>query len=142
MTKNYDNINKTLNVESSIVEVEEVSGEIVSERIENNSVDVQKDYQYARANLYSLIDKGQEAVNGALELASECDSPRAYEVTGQLIKNIGDVVDKLMELQKDVKNVSEDKSSKSPNSITNNSVFFGSTSELLKALKLNNKEEK
>ena len=58
--------------------------------------DIDKDYEYTRGNLYSLIDKGQEAVNGALDLAMSSDHPRAYEVAGQLIKNVGDVADKLM----------------------------------------------
>ena len=70
--------------------------------------DVDKDYEYARGNLYSLIDKGQEAVNGALDLAMSSDHPRAYEVAGQLIKHVGDVADKLMALQKDKKNVKEE----------------------------------
>ena len=70
--------------------------------------DVIKDYEYARGNLYSLIDKGQEAVNGALDLAMSSDHPRAYEVAGQLIKHVGDVADKLMALQKDKKNVKEE----------------------------------
>ena len=104
--------------------------------------DIKKDYEYTRANLYSLIEKGQEAINGIMELAGEGGSPRAYEVAGQLIKNVGDVTDKLIDLQKKLKDV-EEESTKTTNNVTNNAVFVGSTSELSKLLKqgfLNNKE--
>ena len=102
-----------------------------------------KDYDYTRANLYSLIEKGQESLNGVLEVAGETASPRAYEVAGQIIKSVADTTDKLMELQKKVKEVDEDKK-QSPNTVTNNALFVGSTSELSKMLKqgiLNNKED-
>ena len=94
--------------------------------------DIDSDYEYARGNLYSLIDKGQEAVNGALDLAMSSDHPRAYEVAGQLIKNVGDVADKLMALQKDKKDVKEDSKK---TTVTNNSLFIGSTADLQKMLK-------
>ena len=143
MSKNYDAIDKALNIESSIIEVEKESSEIKKPDSAEIEIDIKKDYEYTRANLYSLIEKGQEAVNGILELAGEGDSPRAYEVAGQLIKNIGDVTDKLIDLQKKIKDLNEDKPSKVSNSVTNNAVFIGSTSDLLKTLKkdfLNNKE--
>ena len=94
--------------------------------------EVQEDYDYARSNLYLLVDKGQEAVNGALDLAMSSDHPRAYEVAGQLIKHVGDVADKLMALQKDKKNVKEESAKKV---VTNNSLFVGSTADLQKMLK-------
>jgi len=100
--------------------------------------DVIKDYEYARGNLYSLIDKGQEAVNGALDLAMSSDHPRAYEVAGQLIKHVGDVADKLMALQKDKKNVKEESSKKV---VTNNAFFMGSTADLQKMLKQASKKK-
>ena len=100
--------------------------------------DVDKDYEYARGNLYSLIDKGQEAVNGALDLAMSSDHPRAYEVAGQLIKHVGDVADKLMALQKDKKNVKEESSKKV---VTNNAFFMGSTADLQKMLKQASKKK-
>ena len=93
---------------------------------------VQDDYEYARGNLYQLVDKGQEAVNGALDLAMSSDHPRAYEVAGQLIKHVGDVADKLMALQKDKKAVKEESAKKV---VTNNSLFVGSTADLQKMLK-------
>ncbi len=138
---NFNSIDKALNIDSSIVEVEKTTSEITNI---NKTVaeDIQKDYEYTRANLYSLIEKGQEAINGIMELAGESDSPRAYEVAGQLIKSVGDVTDKLIDLQKKLKDVEED-SNKTTNNVTNNAVFVGSTSELSKLLKqgfLNNKE--
>ena len=93
---------------------------------------VQDDYEYARGNLYQLVDKGQEAVNGALDLAMSSDHPRAYEVAGQLIKHVGGVADKLMALQKDKKAVKEESAKKV---VTNNSLFVGSTADLQKMLK-------
>ena len=95
--------------------------------------DVEKDYEYARANLYQLVDKGQEAINGALDLAMSSDHPRAYEVAGQLIKHVGDVADKIMGLQKDTKSVKEEKT-KGPTNVTN-ALFVGSTADLQKMLK-------
>ena len=86
--------------------------------------DVEKDYSYTRGQLYSLIEKGQEAINGIMELAGESASPRAYEVAGQLIKSVADTTDKLVDLQKKVKELDED-SPKSPNSVTNNALFVG-----------------
>ena len=100
---------------------------------------VQDDYEYARGNLYALVDKGQEAVNGALDLAMSSDHPRAYEVAGQLIKHVGDVADKLMALQKDKKAVKEESAKKV---VTNNSLFVGSTADLQKMLKKVSKKSK
>lgn len=140
MHNNYDKLDEALNIKSEIVEVEKETPIVKVES--SNSNDIKKDYEYTRANLYSLIEKGQEAINGIMELAAESDQPRAYEVAGQLIKSVGDVTDKLIDLQKKLKDVEEDVV-KSPSSITNNAVFVGSTSELSKLLKqgfLNNKE--
>ncbi len=100
------------------------------------------DYEYSRGNLYSLIEKGQEALNGILEVAQGSDHPRAYEVAGQIIKSVGDTTDKLIDLQAKMKNLKkEDKDS--PKTV-NNALFVGSTSDLSKLLKkgvLNNKVE-
>lgn len=140
MTNNYEGLDSALNIKSDIVEVEKVKEELNIAPIKSD--DIQKDYEYTRANLYSLIEKGQEAINGIMELAGEGGSPRAYEVAGQLIKSVGDVTDKLIDLQKKLKDV-EDESIKTTNNVTNNAVFVGSTSELSKLLKqgfLNNKE--
>ena len=96
--------------------------------------DIEKDYEYTRGNLYSIIEKGQEAINGILELAQESEMPRAYEVAGQLIKSVSDATDKLMDLQKKLKDVNEEKESKGPTNVTN-ALFVGSTAELQKLLK-------
>ena len=141
MSSDFSNLDDALNVDSSIVEVDTKSKNIKSNE-KDTSVDIQKDYEYTRANLYSLIEKGQEAINGIMELAGEGASPRAYEVAGQLIKSVADTTDKLIDLQKKLKDVEED-TVKTTNNVTNNAVFVGSTSELQKMLKqgfLNNKE--
>ena len=137
---NYDSIDDALNTDSSIVEVE--SAEVVKPKLAEKD-DVKKDYEYTRANLYSLIEKGQEAINGIMELAGESASPRAYEVAGQLIKSVADTTDKLADLQKKLKDLEEDNGKKGPTNVTNNAMFVGSTADLQKMLKqgfLNNKD--
>ncbi len=96
--------------------------------------DIEKDYEYTRGNLYSIIEKGQEAINGILELAQESEMPRAYEVAGQLIKSVADATDKLMDLQKKLKDVNEEQETKGPTTV-NNALFVGSTADLQKLLK-------
>jgi len=136
MKNNYDNLDEALNVESSIVEVDKTpkSLNVAAPKSASKPEDIKKDYDYTRANLYSLIEKGQETLNGIMELASEGGSPRAYEVAGQLIKSVADTTDKLMDLQKKIKEVDEESTSKT-SSVTNNAVFIGSTSDLSKMLK-------
>ena len=134
MGNNYDAIDESLNVESQIVDTKSSSDLKISERLENKPSDVRKDYEYTRANLYSLIEKGQEAINGIMEVAGEGASPRAYEVAGQLIKSVADTTDKLIDLQKKLKDV-EEVTTKTTNNVTNNAVFVGSTSDLQKMLK-------
>ena len=133
---NYDSIDEALNVENSIEVSNTPEGGCLrrKDKIENVSDDIEKDYDYTRANLYSLIEKGQESLNGIMELAGESASPRAYEVAGQIIKSVADTTDKLMELQKKVKEIDENKQ-KTTNNVTNNALFVGSTSELSKMLK-------
>jgi hypothetical protein len=133
MTKKFDKLNETFNVDGEIVPVE---AESVSEKIEkykSDADDIKKDYEYARGNLYSLVEKGQEAINGILELAQESEMPRAYEVAGQLIKNTSEIAEKLMALHKIKKDVEEDVP-KGPTTV-NNALFVGSTTELAKLLK-------
>ena len=132
----YDPIDEALNTTSAI-EVSNIPENNCikkQDELKNISDDVKKDYDYTRANLYSLIEKGQESLNGIMELAGESASPRAYEVAGQIIKSVADTTDKLMELQKKIKDV-DDQINKQPNNVTNNSLFVGSTSELSKLLK-------
>jgi hypothetical protein len=140
MANDFESIDKALNTES-IVEVKAKTSEI--ELIESTPNDVQKDYEYSRGQLYSLIEKGQETLNGIMELAAETDSPRAYEVAGQILKSVADTADKLIDLQKKMRTI-EDEAIKTTNNVTNNAVFVGSTSELQKLLKqgfLNNKDK-
>lgn len=142
--KNFDQLDDALNTSTEIQICDNSDAIVVNNEIKDSfsSEDIKKDYQYTRANLYSLIEKGQEAIDGIMELASESDQPRAYEVAGQLIKSVGDVTDKLIDLQKKLKDI-EDDTVKTTNNVTNNAVFVGSTSELSKLLKqgfLNNKE--
>ena len=132
---NYDPIDEALNVKSEIIPTpEDVVSKKKKEIKKVEGEDIGKDYDYTRGNLYSLIEKGQEAINGIMEVAGETASPRAYEVAGQLIKSVADSTDKLMDLQKKVKEIEED-NPKKQNTVTNNALFVGSTSELSKMLK-------
>ena len=139
--ENYESIDKALNI--SDTDIVPSKKETLRKEDTPKKNEVEKDYEYTRANLYSIIEKGQEAINGIMEVAGESASPRAYEVAGQLIKSVADTTDNLMVLQKKVKDVNED--APKTNNVTNNALFVGSTSELSKMLKkgfLNNKEEK
>jgi len=139
MKDSYESIDNALDIESSIVESKPIKPAILKQ----DKNDITRDYEYTRANLYSLIEKGQEAINGIMELAGESASPRAYEVAGQLIKSVADTTDKLADLQKKVKDLEEDSVQKGPNNVTNNALFVGSTTELSKLLKqgfLNNND--
>ena len=131
----FDSLNDTFNTDDSvevdaIVKAENTELQKSQTRAEN----VEKDYDYTRGNLYSLIEKGQEAINGIMEVAGETASPRAYEVAGQLIKSVADTTDKLADLHKKVKDIEAD-NPKTQNTVTNNALFVGSTSELSKMLK-------
>tara|TARA_A100001515_G_C4573090_1_gene210417 strand:+ start:421 stop:837 length:417 start_codon:yes stop_codon:yes gene_type:complete len=95
--------------------------------------DLKRDYEYTRGQLYSLIEKGQEAIDGIMEISQETGSARAYEVTGQIIKSVADATDKLLDLQKKLRDIEEPKE-KGPNNVTN-ALFVGSTAELQKLLK-------
>ena len=107
MNEQFDKINDSLDIEVQ-------AGEIVKEtKQETQSILIKKDdptadYEYTRGNLYSLIEKGQEAINGILELAQEGQQPRSYEVVGQLIKSVGDVSDKLIDLQQKMKDLNKE----------------------------------
>jgi len=127
----FNDLNETFNVDSEVV-LPEVSAK--PKKITSQVDDIKKDYDYTLGNLYSIIEKGQEAINGILELAQESDQPRAYEVAGQLIKSVSDATDKLMDLQKKLKDVGEDKKERGPSTV-NNALFVGSTAELAKMLK-------
>ena len=91
MKDNYDDLNETFNTEIEVQKVNEGGCVRRKDTMTDITDDIEKDYQYTRAQLYSLVEKGQEALNGILELAGESASPRAYEVAGQIIKSVGAV---------------------------------------------------
>ena len=130
MADTFGNLDKTFNVESAIEKAEETVVDI--KKIKTDK-DVTNDYEYTRGQLYNLIEKGQEAINGILDVAQNSDHPRAYEVAGNLIKNVADISDKLVDLQKKMKDLDEEK--KGPTTVTNNAMFVGSTADLQKMLK-------
>ena len=134
-------LDNAFNITPEVVEPDEVKPPVgiqKPDRLTKN--DIEKDYEYTRGNLYSIIEKGQEAINGILELAQDSEMPRAYEVAGQLIKSVSDATDKLMDLQKKLKDVEEETTQKGPNTV-NNALFVGSTAELAKLLKNGVKEQ-
>ena len=133
MTKQFDELNDAFNVSADVVPSEPAEVGITKPE-KHERTDIERDYEYTRGNLYSIIEKGQEAIDGILELAQESEMPRAYEVAGQLIKSVSDATDKLMDLQKKLKDVNEEQQSKGPNTV-NNALFVGSTAELAKLIK-------
>jgi hypothetical protein len=144
MTKLEDKVNEILGIEpdnkpalESLVKVENPS----VPRIEDiNKSDIDNDYKYSRDNYYDLIQKGQEAIEGILEIAKEGQHPRAYEVAGQLITNVAQTVDKLQDLQKKLKDLKD--LPKTANQNIKNALFVGSTAELQKMLKRENENIK
>ena len=129
----FTELEKTFDVASEVVtDVRKVG--IQKPPKDRDKTDIRNDYEYTRGNLYSIIEKGQEAINGILELAQESYMPRAYEVAGQLVKSVSDATDKLMDLQKKLKDVEEESVQKGPSTV-NNSLFVGSTADLAKMLK-------
>jgi hypothetical protein len=96
---------------------------------------VQPDVDYSRSNYYNLIEKGNEALEGILEVAKESQHPRAYEVAANMIKNLSDVTEKLMILQKQQQDLKPKEAAAPTNINVDKAVFVGSTAELLKKLK-------
>ena len=128
----FTELEQTFDVATEVVQATKKVG-IQKPPLDRDKTDIRNDYEYTRGNLYSIIEKGQEAINGILELAQESEMPRAYEVAGQLVKSVSDATDKLMDLQKKLKEVEEEKE-RSPTNVTN-ALFVGSTNELAKMLK-------
>ena len=136
----YDGLNDVFGNEPSELQKHVEKKKEVTKLTDNP--EIQQDYEVSRAQLHSLVMKGQEAVDGILDVARASDHPRAYEVAGQLIKSVGDVADKLIDLQGKMKELDkEDK--KGPTNVTN-AMFVGSTADLQKFLKqqnnINNKD--
>jgi hypothetical protein len=134
MSKFEDNMEEIFDIE-----VKESNTEIIPVTTENH--DAEKDYEYSRGELYILISKGQEAVQGALEVAQESGHPRAYEVAVNAMKQVSDMTDKLIDLQQKMKNLNKEESKKNPTSVTNNAIFLGSTADLQQMLKRGKVEE-
>ena len=139
MTKIEDKVNEILGIEAtekptleSIVKIDNPS---VPRIKDPNKPDIDSDYDYSRENYYNLIEKGQEAIEGILEIAKESQHPRAYEVAGQLIASVAGTVDKLQDLQKKLKELKNLPKTASPQ--IKNALFVGSTKELQQLLKSN-----
>jgi len=98
--------------------------------------DIESDYKYARENLYNAIERGSDALEELVELAKQSQSPRAFEIVGQMIKTLTDSNKDLLEIQKKVKDLKREEKSKGPNNVTN-ALFVGNTAELQKMLKDN-----
>ena len=135
MSENYDGIEDALNVDTDIVSTEQVEKpKKRTERIIDIDKDIKKDYDYSRGQLYDVIEKGQEALAGILDVANNTDHPRAYEVAGQLVKSVSDATEKLIALQQKMQDLEE--GPKSEQKVTNNNALFvGSTAELSKLIK-------
>lgn len=135
MNNDFNAINESLDIETTpteIVSTPETSVRKKPKKGEGDDTDY--DYDYTRGQLYSLIEKGQESIDGIMEIAQQSDSPRAYEVAGQLIKSVADATDKLLDLQAKLKKLKEEETT-TPKNVTNNTMFIGSTAELQKLLK-------
>ena len=128
----FDAINNSLDIEV-VEEDESLPSKKEAKELEKNKDDSTRDYEYTRGNLYSLIEKGQEALDSIMEVAQEGQQPRAFEVVSQLIKNVADTTDKLVDLQQKMK-VLKEEDSRGPSTV-NNALFVGSTAELQKLLK-------
>lgn len=121
----------TADIKQEILNPKPQSKTIIERPLE--SVDIDSDYKYSRENFYNLIERGQDAIDGILDLAKEGEHPRAYEVAGQLIKNVAEVTDKLADLQEKMKKLKE-LPEHGPKNVTN-ALFVGSTKELQQLLK-------
>jgi hypothetical protein len=144
MTKIEDKVNEILGISpenkptlESLVKIDNPSVPRVEDK---TKTDIENDYKFSRDNYYDLIQKGQEAIEGILEIAKEGQHPRAYEVAGQLITNVAQTVDKLQDLQKKLKDLKD--LPKTANQNIKNALFVGSTAELQKMLKRENENIK
>jgi len=137
MTKLEDKVNEILGIEKSLpTTTEKILTPPIVRTEDKSKTDIDNDYTYSRDSYYNLIEKGQEAIDGILEIAKEGQHPRAYEVAGQLITNVAQTIDKLQDLQKKLKDLKD--LPKTANQTIKNALFVGSTAELQKMLKKNN----
>ena len=138
--------NKTKDILDEILDVEESTAELVEKKPNTLTVkrddtleDVDTDYKYQRENFYNLIERGQDAIDGILDVAKNSDHPRAFEVAGNLISQVADITEKLGKLQASMKRLKEVPNN-APKNVTN-ALYVGSTAELQKLLK-KDKEKK
>ena len=131
--------NKTKDILDEILDIEETTGELLEEKPKDIIVrddtldDVDSDYKFQRENFYNLIERGQDAIDGILEVARQSDHPRSYEVAGNLISQVAEVTEKLSRLQSSMKRLKEVPNN-APKNVTN-ALYVGSTAELQKLLK-------
>jgi|TARA_B100000212_G_scaffold6374_1_gene4774 c-di-AMP phosphodiesterase-like protein len=141
MSKLEDNVNEILGIEKktevAVKDFEQPSP--VPRTIDETKSDIDNDYVNSRDNYYNLIDKGNQAIEGILDIAKEGQHPRAYEVAGQLIGQVAQTVDKLQDLQKKLKDLKE--IPKTANTQIKNALFVGSTNELQKMLNRKKEDE-
>ena len=139
-----ERISEALNIEHDVVEGEVIETEIVPAEPKKSIKDfhVERDYDYVRGNLKDIVEKGTVAIDGILSVASEGDSPRAYEVVSQLIKSVSEANKDLISLHKQIKDIKKDDSSSNQKAggITNNSIFVGSTKALQDLVKNQRKQ--
>ena len=129
MAKEIDQqLDDILNIESDIKKKTDIV------KVPERSKNIETDYRYARENLYGLVERGQDAIDGILQLSKETEHPRAYEVAGQLIKTVGETAEKLIDLQQKLKKLEDDEQKVGTQ---HNHLYVGSTSELQKFLKKN-----
>ena len=148
MTKPFESLDDALNVTPDevldITEVKEETPKLASRTTKDE--DREQDYQYARNNLHSIIEKMQQTLDGALDVASESDHPRAFEVAFAGAKHLADVVDKLQDLHAKEKKISEEQPQQAAGGVNNgtvNNVYMtGSNADLLKMLKQAKEEDK
>jgi len=132
MENTFNKLDNTFNITEVDIDISPSSSEFI---IQSDKDDITTDYEYTRSKYYQILERGNQALNSALEVAQNTDHPRAYEVVGQLLKHNADIVDKLLDLQKKLRELNNENNIKNSTTITNNSLFVGSTAELQKLLK-------
>jgi hypothetical protein len=143
MSNKFDKIEESLDVDVKTISTEYIKDTKKEIKRPIGPDESQSDYEYTRQNLYDLLEKGQEAIYEMLEIAKETQKARDFEVAGQLIKSVGDVSDKLLDLQHKMKKLKQEdqKSLSGPANVTNNALFVGSTADLQKFLKESMKDK-
>ena len=131
MSKVDQKLDELLDIQGEIIEVEK-NLPILSKSEHSKQEEQNSDYKYSREVFYGLVERGQDAIEGILDIARESEHPRVYEVAGQLIKTVGETTEKLIDLQAKVKEL--DKDDTMPDKVQNN-LFVGSSTELQRLLK-------